>query len=153
MSRWFGLLGAVLAAALVLSMTGCSASVDADGNVLSSRVWFDQAGGAHCPKCDPVVKLKCGADDPASLVKPHQNVCAQDARHPVVWAAENVNCSKCGGSGVCPDCRGAGVTAAGKSCPGCVEFDEDGRPTGSGRCVQCRGKGLLRYGGTGDFGS
>ena len=164
MSRWLGLLGAALAAALALSMTGCSPAIDSEGNVVSDRVWFDQAGGAHCPKCDTLQawaarrseEIKTGKkaeEDPPSLVKPHQSVCSQDAKHSVTWAADDVLCAKCSGSGLCPDCRGAGITASGKPCGGCVGFDEDSRPVGTGRCMQCRGKGTIRYGGTGDFGT
>lgn len=153
MSRWLGHLGAIIALFLCLSAAGCSAAVDADGKVVTNRVWFDQMGGAHCPTCDPNVKLRVGPNDPESLVKPHANVCAQDAKHPVVWAAEDVPCWKCSGSGLCPDCRGSGTSIAGKACGGCIEVDDDNHAVGTGRCVQCKGKGTIRYGATGNFGS
>jgi hypothetical protein len=158
-SRWVRIFGALLFALVA----GCAAKVDAESNrVVTDRVWFCKAGHANCPHCAPEVKLACaecyrlrkerglpipeGADESPSLVKPHSNVCAQDAHHPVIWTSERVPCWKCSGSGLCKDCRGTGSMPNGRPCVGCIRFDEDGRPEGTGRCAQCRGSGLVEYG-------
>lgn len=155
--------GAIAAAALASSLAGCGVEVDAEtGKVVSDRVWFDPQGGAHCPRCDSVEAwtarrveaLKAGTkpEDPPSAVKPHSKVCEQEAKHAVRWVADDVPCWKCSGSGVCPDCRGAGTvilgsaTAQMRPCGGCVTKEEEGRTYGSGRCLHCGGKGIVRYG-------
>jgi hypothetical protein len=148
---------------LVLTLiAGCSASVDADGKVLTDRVWFDQNGVAHCPVCDPSVKLraekpKAAAAAPAEgeeaaaapaegagIVKPHSNVC--DAGHPVTWQAEDVVCWACDGAQKCPRCQGTGVIGK-LACSGCIAdpriATEDGK--GTGYCTECGGRGLLRW--------
>ena len=144
---------AILAATL---LGGCSASVDAQGNVLTDRVWFDASGNAHCPnpectppgakdgKLDP--KLKPTEDEiKASLVRPHSNEC--DKHHPVTWAADDVVCWACQGAKHCPKCMGTGSLGKDRPCAMCIQIDNDGKVSSTGICGECAGKGTIRWGG------
>jgi hypothetical protein len=134
---------------LAATAAGCGASVDADGKVLTDRVWFDQAGVAHCPHpdCLPTPKLRPTAEETDnSRVQSHRNVCEKG--HPVLWAADDVICWNCQGAKSCPTCRGTGLAGKERACGACVAVEEDARVVGTGKCTECAGKGTIRYGGT-----
>jgi hypothetical protein len=134
---------------LVLAAAGCSASVDADGKVLTDRVWFDQTGTAHCPGCMPNPKLRPTKDETEkSIVLPHRNVCENG--HPVTWGADDVICWACDGAKHCRACNGTGMAGKDRPCGSCLSSGDEGKATGTGICSECGGKGTVRYGGVAD---
>jgi len=144
--RWLALtllLG--LGLGLGLAVGGCTAKVDAQGNVDTGKVWFDADGNAHCPYCDTEIKLRT---DGKGAVVPFSNVCPKG--HEVVWAAETLPCPQCEGTGVCQTCKGSAIDPyTHKRCPDCIEIDENDLPVSTSHCSRCGGKGTVRYGWTG----
>lgn len=133
---------------LAAALAGCGASVDADGKVLTDRVWFDQKGIAHCPHPDCLrePKLQPTAEETAqSRVLSHKNVCEKG--HPVQWAADDVICWNCQGNKRCAPCKGTGTLGKDRVCGSCLVVVDE-RSVGTGTCGECRGKGVIRYGGT-----
>jgi hypothetical protein len=147
MSRWCNILCAALfVAPLALILGGCKAEVGDNGKLVLRRVWFDAAGKAHCPLCDPEVKLEPGSDAPPSLVKPRRSVCEQEAHHHVLWGADDVPCWRCGGTGICPDCGGSGL-AGGRGTTPCTCTAGEGSEGAGAKCLVCKGRGVIEYGG------
>ncbi len=146
MFRWCKVFCAALTLACAVPLLGgCGKDVDPEtGRALTRRVWFDARGGAHCPVCDPNVRLEVKPDDPPSAVKPFSNACEQG--HAVVWAAEPLPCWRCEGTGICRDCGGSGTGAAGRPCS-CGGSVEEAGAALSGRCMVCGGSGSVRWGG------
>jgi len=127
---------------------GCGVDVDADGNIVTGRVWFDQTGEAHCPYCDPDVRAvvtKEEEEQSKGRVAPHQNVCQQG--HPVIWSAEEIPCPICEGAVRCPTCLGAGVDPqTHEKCPECLVVEEERGTKSTGICQNCEGRGTMRMG-------
>jgi hypothetical protein len=171
MSSWIRILTSTLAVAIVAALAGCSAAVDAEGKPVTGRVWFDADGVAHCPFCDPVVKMHVGKDDPPSTVGAvdpkhpdqrlpagvHATVCDQEAHHHVVWASESITCYACGGTGrgvevkkpaaiTCPNESRPRDFHRPETCGYCAEKEAQAALDGTTSCRICGGTGMIRAG-------